>query len=413
MTVFLLFAALMLAAALFFVLPPLLQKERGDTHAQHAQRAAINLGILRDQLRELDADRDAGSIDAAGYDAAKRELEQRVAEEVRPETQAAAAARKPWAAVAMAVLLPVVAGALYYALGTPQGLNPANTAPQSAQQYTPEQISAMVDKLASEMKDHPDDIKGWTMLARSYARLGRLNEATEAYAHLAQMMPHNAELLSEYAEVLGSGKQSLIGEPEKLIDQALAADPQSVSALAMSGAVNFERHNYQGAVTQWRKILALVPPNSEVAQAVTTRIDEALNLSGMPPQGGGSGAASSAASSDKPASLSGTVDIDPALRAQADAGDTVFVYARALSGPPMPLAVLRKQVKDLPISFTLDDSMSMMPGAKLSGFADVVVGARISKSGNPMPAAGDLEGLSATVHPGAKGLKIRIDSVHK
>ncbi|HEX7640910.1 MAG TPA: c-type cytochrome biogenesis protein CcmI [Burkholderiaceae bacterium] len=417
MTVFLLFAALMLAAALFFVLPPLLQKERGETYAQHAQRAAINLDILRDQLRELDADRDAGSIDAAGYDAAKRELEQRVAEEVRPETQAAAAARKPWAAIAVSVLLPVAAGALYYALGTPQGLNPANTAPQSAQQYTPEQISAMVDKLASEMKDHPDDIKGWTMLARSYARLGRLNEATAAYAHLAQLMPHNAELLSEYAEVLGSGKQSLIGEPEKLIDQALAADPQSVSALAMSGAVNFERHNYQGAVTQWRKILALVPPNSEVAQAVTTRIDEALNLSGMPAQGGGSGVASStvssATSNAKPASLSGTVDIDPALRAQANAGDTVFVYARALSGPPMPLAVLRKQVRDLPISFTLDDSMSMMPGAKLSGFADVVVGARISKSGNPMPAAGDLEGLSATVHPGAKGLKILIDSVHK
>lgn len=403
MTVFLLFAALMLAAALFFVLPPLLQKDR-DT--SQAQRAALNLDIMRDQLRELDADLEAGSIDAAGYEAARRDLEQRVAEEVQPDTQAAPApVKKAWVAVALAILLPVTAGALYYGLGTPKGLDPANTAPQASPQYTPEQISAMVDKLATEMKEHPDDYKGWTMLARSYAKLGRINEAGQAYAHVVQLMPHNAELLAEYAEVLGSSKQSLIGEPEKIIEQALAADPNSVAALAMSGAVSYERHNYQGAVTQWRKILALVPPNSEIAQAVTNRIDETLSVSGMP--------AESRAADAKAASLAGTVDIDPALRAQAKDDDTVFVFARAVNGPPMPLAVLRKQVKDLPISFTLDDSMSMMPSAKLSGFKDVVVGARVSKSGNPMPAAGDLEGVSATVHPGAKDLKIRIDSVHK
>ena len=403
MTVFLLFAALMLAAALFFVLPPLLQKDR-DT--SQAQRAALNLDIMRDQLRELDADLEAGSIDAAGYEAARRDLEQRVAEEVQPDTQAAPApVKKAWVAVALAILLPVTAGALYYGLGTPKGLDPANTAPQTSPQYTPEQISAMVDRLASEMKEHPDDYKGWTMLARSYAKLGRINEAGQAYAHVVQLMPHNAELLAEYAEVLGSSKQSLIGEPEKIIEQALAADPNSVAALAMSGAVSYERHNYQGAVTQWRKILALVPPNSEIAQAVTNRIDETLSVSGMP--------AESRAADAKAASLAGTVDIDPALRAQAKDDDTVFVFARAVNGPPMPLAVLRKQVKDLPISFTLDDSMSMMPSAKLSGFKDVVVGARVSKSGNPMPAAGDLEGASATVHPGAKDLKIRIDSVHK
>jgi cytochrome c-type biogenesis protein CcmH len=407
MTVFLLFAALMLAAALFFVLPPLLQKDR-DT--SQAQRAALNLAIMRDQLRELDADREAGSIDAAGYEAARRDLEQRVAEEVRPDAQTAPVqVKKPWVAVTLAILLPVLAGALYYGLGTPKGLDPANTAPQTSPQYTPEQISAMVDRLASEMKEHPDDFKGWTMLARSYAKLGRVNEASQAYAHVVQLMPHNAELLAEYAEVLGASKQSLIGEPEKLIDQALAADPNSVAALAMSGAVNYERHNYQGAVTQWRKILALVPPNSDIAQAVTNRIDETLSVSGMPAES----AAANVSANAKAASLTGTVDIDPALRAQAKDDDTVFVFARAVNGPPMPLAVLRKQVKDLPISFTLDDSMSMMPSAKLSGFKDVVVGARVSKSGNPMPAAGDLEGVSATVHPGAKDLKIRIDSVHK
>ena len=407
MTVFLLFAALMLAAALFFVLPPLLQKNQGSLHLQ---REAINLDILRDQLRELDADREAGTIDAASYDSARHELEQRVAEEVRPEAQdASAPVRKPWAALVLAILLPVAAGALYYKLGAPDGLDPAKTAPQSAQQYTPAQISAIVDKLAREMKDRPDDVKGWTMLARTYARLERFPEAAQAYAHVAQMMPHDAELLSEYAEAMGASRQSLIGEPEKVIEQALAADPKSVAALAISGAAHFERHDYQGAVTQWRKILALVPPDSDIAHAVTTRIDQALSLSGMPAEG----ASTAKGAASKAASLSGTVELDPALRAQVKDDDTVFVFARAVNGPPMPLAVLRKQVKDLPLAFTLDDSMSMMPAAKLSGFTDVVVGARVSKSGNPMPFAGDPEGVSATVHPGAKGLKIRIDSVHK
>jgi cytochrome c-type biogenesis protein CcmH len=255
------------------------------------------------------------------------------------------------------------------------------------------------------MKEHPDDVKGWTILARNYAKLGRIDESLRAYTHLAQLMPHNAELLAEYAEVLGASKQSLLGEPEKIIEQALAADPKSVAALAMSGAVHYERHDYQGAVAQWRQILALVPPNSDIAQVVTTRIDQALSLSGMPAEGAAAGA--------KPVALSGTVELDPSLRAQVKDDDVVFIFARAVNGPPMPLAVLRKQVKDLPFAFTLDDSMSMMPNAKLSGFADVVVGARVSKSGNPMPAAGDLEGVSGAVHPGAKDLKIRIDSVHK
>ena len=405
MTVFLLFAALMLAAALFFILPPLLQKDRGNLQGE---RAAINLGILRDQLRELDADREAGTIDATSYDAARRELEQRVAEEVLPDVQdAAAPAGKRWTAIAVAVLVIVVAGALYAKLGSTDGLDPAKTAAQTAEQYTPEQVAAMLDKLASQMKDHPDDVKGWTILARNYAKLGRMDDSLNAYTHLVQLMPHNAELLSEYAEVLGASKQSLLGEPEKIIEQALAADPKSVAALAMSGAVHYERHDYQGAVAQWRQILALVPPNSDIAQVVSTRIDQALSLSGMPAEG------ASAATAAKPVSLSGTVELDPALRAQVKEDDTVFIFARAVNGPPMPLAVLRKQVKDLPLTFTLDDRMSMMPNAKLSGFSDVVVGARVSKSGDPMPAAGDLEGASGTVHPGARDLKIRIDSVHK
>ncbi len=111
--------------------------------------------------------------------------------------------------------------------------------------------------------------------------------------------------------------------------------------------------------------------------------------------------------------MSGTVDLDPALRAQVADTDTVFIFARAVDGPRFPLAVLRKQVKDLPVTFSLDDSMSMMPNAKLSGFPNVQVGARISKSGSATPGPGDLEGVSAPLHLGATDVKVKINSIRK
>ena len=412
-------AALMLAAALGFVLPPLLRKQPDS--AVHVQREALNLDVLRDQLRELEADHAQGLIDRAGFDSARKELERRAAEETKPEQHAnATSVRKPWMAIVAVAVVPVLAIGLYVLLGNPQGLNPANVTAENQQQPTPEQINAMVDKLAQHLKETPDDLRGWQLLTRAYIGLGRYQEAAGGYSHLVKLMPENADLLADYADAASmANNHSMQGEPEKLINRALEIDPKNVKALALSGGAAFERKDYPAAVTQWRKIMKLVPPTSDLARSVAASINEAFAQAGnmpMPaaddaPAGGAVNAA--AAASQQGAQVSGVVDIDPALRTQIKDTDTVFVFARATEGPRMPLAVLRKQAKDLPISFTLDDSMSMMSAMKLSGFKQVVVGARVSKSGNPMAEAGDLEGLSATVQPGAKNLKIVINTQHK
>jgi cytochrome c-type biogenesis protein CcmH len=421
MIAFLIAATLMLAAALFFILPTLLRKERSGT--AHAQRDALNLEVLRDQLRELDADRAAGTIDDAGYDSSRQELERRVTEDVQPGVQSVAATGKSWPAIALGVLLPALAVALYVFLGNPAGFDPAQVAANDpAQTVTPEQIAGMVDKLASRLKEKPDDIEGWNMLARSYNTLGRFGDAVDAYAHLVKLAPPDAGLLADYADSLAmSLNRNLQGEPEKLITRALELDPKNVKALALSGGVSFERHDYPAAIAQWKKILVLIPPDSEMARSVTSSIDEAQTLAGGAPnaslatapasvQGPVAAAAQTSASEGK---VSGTVEIDAALRSQVADTDTVFIFARAVDGPRFPLAVLRKQVKDLPVTFVLDDSMSMMPNAKLSGFPMVVVGARISKSGSATPGAGDLEGVTEPVRPGAKNLKISINSQRK
>jgi len=418
MTVFVIAAALMLAAALGFILPTLMRKPMPNT--AHAQRDALNLEVLRDQLRELDVDREEGVIDSMGYDSSRKELEQRVLEDVRPGVQASApSGGKPWVAITLAVLLPVIAVALYWMLGNPGGFDPSRVVAENTEQkITPEQINDMVAKLARHLKEKPDDIEGWDMMTRSATALGRFADAADAYSHLLKLVPPNAGLLADYADTLGmANNRSLQGEPEKLIAQALAIDPKNIKALALAGGAFYERKDYAGAITQWRKILQLVPLNSDVGRSVASSILDATSQAGgvIPPaaKAANEADASASATAATAAQVSGTVELDPALRTQVSDTDSVFIFARAVDGPRFPLAVLRKQVKDLPVQFTLDDSMSMMANAKLSAFNKVVVGARISKSGSATPSAGDFEGVTETVQPGAKNLVIKINSQRK
>jgi cytochrome c-type biogenesis protein CcmH len=419
-------AALLVAAALLFVLPPLLARETAAR--THVRRDELNLAVLRDQSRELDEDFSAGLIDKPAYEVARTELERRVVEEVRPADAASTAADKRWTAAAVGLLVPLVAVALYLYLGTPAALDPkqAVAAGDNAHEVSPEQIEGMVAALAQKLKDKPDKVEGWIMLARSYNALGRYAEASKAYERLAGLMPNNADLLADYADTLAMAtNRSLQGEPEKIIDRALKIDPNNIKAIALSGSAAFERRDYAAAVTRWQKILTLVPADSDIAKSTSNSIAEAQGLSGQAPTAGAqTGAqaaepapaaqatAAAAAATAASARIEGTVELDPALRAQAADTDTVFIFARAAEGPRFPLAVLRKQVKDLPLKFTLDDSMSMMPNAKLSNFAQVIVGARISRSGSATPAAGDLEGVTDAVAPNAANLKIRIATRH-
>lgn len=410
MTAFLIGAALLLAAALAFVLPPLLRKEQATNNVQRDQ---LNLAVLRDQLRELEADLAAGTIDAAAYESARHELERRVAEEVLPAvgTQTTAA-NKRWSVAAVAVAVPVLAVSLYTLVGEPAALDPAAMAAaeqQNSHEISPEQIEGMVASLAQRLQNEPDNVEGWNMLARSYNALGKYDKAAEAYARLTKLVPDDAALLADYADTLAMAmNRSLIGEPEKIVARAVQIDPKNVKALALWGSAAFERKDYAGAVERWKTLQALVPAESDIARSIAGSIAEAQNMMGVKPDAAVAKLEAPKAAATG-AKVTGTVELDASLRSQVSDTDTVFIFARSAEGPRFPLAVLRKQVKDLPTAFELDDSMSMMPEAKLSSVPMVVVGARISKTGSATPAAGDLEGVTEPVAPGATNLKIRIN----
>ncbi len=407
MTAFVVVAAAMVAVAVAWVLVPLLRRrEQASPDAGTA-----NLGVLRDQRAELDADLARGTLTRERYAQATLELERRVLDEVNPGPPAGSAppAASAWTAAILGATIPVAAIALYLAVGAPGALiaeSPGAPGPQH--EVTRDQLEAMVAKLAAHVAKNPDDAQGWTLLARSYYVMSRYPEAVRAYEQAASLVPRDADLLADYADALAVTQgRSLQGKPLELVRRALEIDPDHWKALALAGTAAFERKEYARAIAYWEQLLRVVPADSQIGRSVEASIAEARVLAGATTAVAKTPKAGAAAAGAK---VAGRVSLAPALAAKAAPTDTVFIFARAASGPPMPLAVLRKQVKDLPLEFALDDSMAMAPNLKLSGFAEVIVGARVSRSGNATPQSGDLQGVSRPVKVGAAGVAVVIDT---
>jgi cytochrome c-type biogenesis protein CcmH len=412
MIAFYLVAAVLVAAALALVLRPLL---RARPPGVEPAPASANRSIYRDQLAELERDLSLGTLERAQYEAARAELQRRVLEEVGsesvPASRTATNARRT--ALVIGVAMPVIAGLLYWHLGQPEGMHAPKQAAPDAAGITPEQFQAMTQQLAERMASNPDDPMGWLMLGRAYKALERYPEAVQALSQASRRQPGDAEILVEYAEALAQAAGGKLGgEPARLLDQALAVAPDNPKALTLAGGAAFETGDYGKAIRHWERLATLVPPDSELGQALASGLARARTLAeGGAPQG--------KALSDEPKrgeaaagpAVRGEVRLSAALKNRAAPDDTVFIFARAANGPRMPLAVIRRKVKDLPTDFRLDDSMAMNPDLKLSAFARVVVAARVSRSGSATAQSGDLLGESAPVAPGAGRVSVVIDKV--
>jgi len=287
MTIFWIVAGLMTAGALLFILLPLL---RGDKQPASARRSEANLSIYRDQLRELDADLAAGTLSEEQYRSAKDELERRVLEDssaADEQVLGAAPNGRRWV-IAAVVALPLLTVSLYFLLGKPAGVDPQAKEGAAQPQVTQAQIETMVAGLAKKLETTPDDAEGWAMLGRSYATLRRFNDSSAAYARAAALMPNNAALLTEYADVLAMvNGRNMMGEPEQIVQQALKADPNNIKALALAGTAAFQHKDYLHAIEWWKKMLPLVPPDSPVARSVNANISQAQGLAGQAIAGSG------------------------------------------------------------------------------------------------------------------------------
>ncbi|MBS1157726.1 MAG: ccmI [Proteobacteria bacterium] len=415
MSWFVVIGALLLVAILGALLYPLLAW-RGAARSAAGGVRDLNLAILREHFSELEKDFQGGRLDPASYRQARQELERRTLDDAGPgDGGVRLGGRKIKLALALGVLFPVLLFALYAWLGTPAALTgrvPAKAAGEGEHALSREQIAGMVDKLALRLQENPADGPGWLMLGRSYAVLGRYPESAAAFDRALGLLPPDAQHYADFADIAAMAQgRSFAGAPEKLVQRALAIDPRNIKALALAGTVAFDQQNYSLAIRQWQKVLALIPDDSAVAAGIRGSIRDAENrlaISGQQvadaPPGGADGVAPAA-------KVAGSVELDAKFRSQVAPGDTLFIFARAVDGPKMPVAMLRKKVGDLPLQFALDDSMSMTPQFKLSTVGKVVIGARISRSGDALARAGDIEGVSAPVAVGTAGIKVTIGHV--
>ena len=403
MTGFIIGAVVAVLLSLALLLRPFLRMSGGT----QASRRQLNAAILREQLARLEQDLADGTLRQEDYAQARAEVQRRVLEDTSQE-DAAPTLRAPKRTLAgLALLVPLAAIAVYFAVGNPKSMN---AAPQLAKGAGQQDIERMVQTLADKLEQDPGNLKGWAMLARSYKVMGRPADAQKAFERAGSFLDGDAQLLADYADVaITNANGDFAGKPAQLLEKALQVDPKNLMALWLAGGGAFAREDYGRAIGIWQRLVQLLPPESEDRRNITTAIEEARARGG---KGGDPAVAVAAQPSSAGASIAGRVELDPALAAKAGPGDTVMVIAR-VPGTRMPVAVLRVRVADLPAKYTLDDSLAMSPQARISMASEVEVEARISKSGLAKPEPGDLISSVQTVKVGAKGVTLHVGQVRQ
>lgn len=408
-------AATMIGVALLFMLPPMLSSRRREA----GSRTVLNAAIYRDRIAELETEHAAGVVSDEEYAQTQAELERAMLEDVAGDgEEQPTAVANPVVAVLVALAVPTAAFGLYLQLGSPDtlsgdipvaGQQPAAEAGPAGQ--LPHSVDEMVAQLEERLRAAPDDADGWTMLGRTYAAMDRLEEARGAFERAYALRQDDPTMLVGYAETLARmNANNLAGRPTELINQALRLAPNMPRALWLGGITAFQSGDSARALELWERLRSVTTLDAEQSRLLEDFIARAREqapagaLAGAQPQPAATAtAAAPTAPAAGAASLDVKVTLAPEIADRAAPTDTLFVFARAAEGPRIPLAIVRKQVSDLPIQVTLDDSMAMMPAMRLSAFPEVVVGARISRTGNATPSSGDLSGESTRVQPGQQG----------
>jgi cytochrome c-type biogenesis protein CcmH len=406
--------------ALAFILPALLRAR--DTMGKAARRD-INIAVYRDQLKELESDRASGLIPEEQFEAAKLDLEARLADdalapEAAPQAGRVASRRLGFT---LAGLIPVAAFGLYFWLGNPSSLIAIASGQAAAPAATADaggghDFTKMLQEVEEKTRANPEDAEAWTMLAKTYAVMERWPEALQAFEKAAALKPQDASLLSGQAEALAIvNNRVLAGKPLELVKRALELDANDMKGLELAGIHAFQEKNFAQAAVYFKRLHQQLPPDSPYARDILAAQQEAerlvqTGLTGLDDLSRPPPVAEARPPAGQAARISGSVDIAPALKAKLGANDTLFLFARP-AARGAPVAAIRSTAGQLPLQFSLDDSMAMNPGNVLSQHPEVMLVARVSKSGNPMGQPGDLEGKITGVKVGATGVKVVIDQV--
>jgi cytochrome c-type biogenesis protein CcmH len=422
MTTFIIAALLITFTALAILLRPLYTTQDTDSFERRAQ----NIHFAKERLAELEEQLKNASISAADYEALKLEIENTLADDI--DLQSSEAAPQPVSTksntgiiIALSILLPLAGLGSYWLLGTPEAFQARPASVESEQD-----IDSMVASVEERLKQNPEDVQAWTILSRTYLALGRYAEAKNGFLNLLELEGESVDILTSLADasaLMAGGVMQ--GEPSSYIKRALALQPKHPQALWLAGLSAAQQNEFASARDYWNQLLPLLQDNPQQQQELREIIQQTLAESGIDtgelpkseeplitkadPVNDQSNAQKS---TEVTTGLQVRVTLAESLIAQTNPNDLVFVFARAQQGPPAPLAVKRLVVADLPATVLLSDADAMMAQLKLSLFKDVVISARVARSGNPVAQPGDLQSKpTASLNNNANQVELLISDI--
>jgi cytochrome c-type biogenesis protein CcmH len=407
MNTFLLISGAMVAIAILLLAPTLLRQR----HEAREDTREYNIRIARERLAELEKENAKGELSEEEFSQAKQDLEIALAQDLSTASSKTGHSDDKGTArmtlVIIAVLLPAMVYGIYQKIGSPEHLHvvgPGQPAPAHAGDGQMPSIEAMVAELDRRLQAEPNNPEGWFLLGRTYMKLERYGDAVRAYERLNEVMPGQPAAMISLVDALAMQADGQVTERGvELLEQILEIDPQAATALWLLGNAAAQQGDDSKALENWSRAVPLLADDPGMQQQLLAQIGEIEARTGLqadipapPPPIMPAPQPSQSPQAPVPPALAGEglqveVALDAEMLDRVAATDTVFVYAKAVSGPPMPLAVARHRVADLPLQVVLNDSMAMMPQMKLSSFDRVLVGARISKTGQAMPQPGDLQ----------------------
>jgi len=377
------FVLLMIA---FFIIIPPLWKIRKIQPGDFDQR---NIHIAQQRVQDLNNQLEAGSLTPEQFEEQYDELELSLNDDLSIKQKGEESSTQGrWVAPVILLLVPLLSISGYLVLGEPDALLKVQEQPAQQTMNTGTDVNAMISGLIQQLKQQPDNAKGWVKLGRSYKYIKKYQQAVNCFEKAYGLLGDQPEVMLYLADSLAmvNGGQ-FSAKASELVFKALEISPNNEVGLWLAGMVKTEQKEISQAMQYWLKLETLLPADSNsyrqlqalmaTVRAQNPDLEEKNNK---------------ALDAGLAVSINVQVSIDDSIKSKTGPTNTVFIYAKALSGSPMPLAIVRKQVADLPVSVTLDDAMAMMPAMKLSNFKQVKVMARISKSGTAKQQKGDFIG---------------------
>lgn len=378
-------AALLVFLGLIFVILPLLRTQKNS----NTSRIDVNKAIYQSKVDELRSDLNNNLLDKEEYDNAVEDLQKTLLLDAEGQDQKEFnSGSNKLIVIMLAVILPLSSLFIYKNVSTKKSDEEIAALKSASSQVRTMQDSIL--NLEQKLKENPDNVDGWRMLGQSYFVIQQYEQSKNAYAKAADLLNQaDPEVLVLLAEASAFSNDQLFSNyEESLLNKALSINPKHERGLWYAGYAAYTNNKFQEAVDYWGELLKLVPADRpDVKDSLVKFLNDAREKAGMPKL---AESVSESNEADTQRSINVSVQLNESVNEMADSGDTLFVYARAVSGPKMPLSLARYNVSNLPVTVTLTKEMAMMPAMDIDTFEQVEVIARISKSGQAISQPGDL-----------------------